>query len=470
MSDAPDARRARRWRGVRRPGLRTRVTLLFGLGGLGVSVLLAVITYTLADRYLIAQRERSAIRQTFLNARALRDELLAPGQDVPDALTGLELPQTSSVVFKRGDQWYSSSVSVGRSTVPRSMRRVVGAGTPAHQRIDVDGRRVLIVGLSVPAVDGTYFEVFSLTELGSTLDVIRDALIGAAAATTVVAMLFGFFASRRVLQPLAAVGATAVEIAEGDLSRRLEHSDDPDLGELTESFNRMVDALQTRIERDARFASSVSHELRSPLTTLAAASELIANHADELSPATRTAAEVLVGDVRRFQRLVQDLLELSRAESGVDEMEVEPVRLADLILHTSANTSGSTFTFDVDREVADVPILTDKRRVERIVTNLLENAQSHGEGIDRVGIARDGDTVLITIDDRGDGVAPEERERVFERFYRGAAAGRRDGSPGTGLGLALVAEHVRILGGSVTVREAPNGGARFEVTLPWRPA
>jgi two-component system, OmpR family, sensor histidine kinase MtrB len=455
---------------VRRPRLRTRVTVLFGLGGLGVSVLLAMITYTLADRYLVAQRERSAIRQTFLNARALRDDLLAPGQDVSDALTALELPQTSSVVFKQGDQWYSSSVSVGRSTVPRSMRVLVTGGTPAHQRVDVDGRRVLIVGLDVPAVDGTYFEVFSLAELGSTLDVIRDALIGAAAATTVVAMLFGFFASRRVLQPLAAVGATAVEIAEGDLARRLERSDDPDLGELTESFNRMVDALQARIERDARFASSVSHELRSPLTTLAAASELIAKHADEFSAGTRTAVEVLVRDVHRFQRLVQDLLELSRAESGVDEVSVEPVRFADLVLHTSAHTSGSTFTFDVDREVADVPLLTDKRRVERIVTNLLENAQSHGEGVERVGIARDGDWVCIAIDDRGPGVPAEDRERLFERFYRGAAAGRRDGSPGTGLGLALVAEHLRLLEGSVTVTDAPGGGARFEVRLPWSPA
>ncbi len=112
-------------------------------------------------------------------------------------------------------------------------------------------------------------------------------------------------------------------------------------------------------------------------------------------------------------------------------------------------------------------MLTDKRRVNRILTNLVENARNHGRGVRSVSLTRDGDCARIIVDDLGEGVPPAERERVFERFFRGAAAGRRDGNTGTGLGLALVAEHVRLLRGAVRVEEAvPPPGARFVVEFP----
>jgi two-component system sensor histidine kinase MtrB len=445
------------------------VIALFALGGLALSLLLALITYTLADRYLVAQRERSARRQTYLNARVLRQDLLTPGADVTTALAGLELPTNSSVVFRQGEKWFASSIAAGRTSIPPPLRASVRRGNAAQQRIELDGEPTLVVGVPIPTVEGEYFEVFRLEELDNTLGVIRQALVGAAAATTVLAALLGVWAGRRVLQPLAEVGSAAAEIAEGDLSRRLEDSGDPDLAELTDSFNRMVDALQARIERDARFASSVSHELRSPLTTLAAASELVANLRDELPPRSRDAIDVLRSDVDRFQRLVEELLELSRAEAQVDDLVPEPVRLGELLLHMTTSTPGRSFTIEIDPDVSETAILTEKRRLERILANLLENARSHGEGIERVTIGRVDDRVRIAIEDRGPGVAAAERQRIFERFYRGAAAGRRNAAAGTGLGLALVAEHARALGAVVFIEDG-RGGARFVVELPWRPA
>jgi signal transduction histidine kinase len=445
------------------------VIALFGLGGLALSLLLALITYTLADRYLVAQRERSARRQTYLNARVLRQDLLTPGADVTTALADLELPANSSAVFRQAEKWFASSIAVGRTSIPSPLRDLVGRGDAAHQRIELDGEPTLVVGVPLPTVEGEYFEVFRLEELDNTLGVIREALVGAAAATTVLAALLGVWASRRVLQPLAEVGSAAAEIAEGDLSRRLEDSGDPDLSELTHSFNRMVDALQARIERDARFASSVSHELRSPLTTLAAASELVANLREELPPRSRDAVDVLRSDVDRFQRLVEELLELSRAEAQVDDLVPEPVRLGELLLHMTTAAPGSSFTIEIDPEVSEIAILTEKRRLERILANLLENARSHGGGIERVTIGRFDDRARIAIEDRGPGVATAERQRVFERFYRGVAAGRRNAAAGTGLGLALVAEHARALGAVVYIEDG-RSGARFVVELPWRPA
>jgi two-component system, OmpR family, sensor histidine kinase MtrB len=113
-------------------------------------------------------------------------------------------------------------------------------------------------------------------------------------------------------------------------------------------------------------------------------------------------------------------------------------------------------------------VAVDKRRFERVMANLIENAANYGAGATRitVDLAIDAPQVEIGVEDAGPGINPLERERVFERFYRGSASGRRGTGTGTGLGLALVAEHVRLMGGQARVDDAPDGGARFVVTLP----
>jgi signal transduction histidine kinase len=281
------------------------------------------------------------------------------------------------------------------------------------------------------------------------------------------AALLGVWAARRVLSPLREVSATASAIAEGDLAQRLEVRGDADLEPLVGSFNRMVDALQQRVERDARFASDVSHELRSPLTTLRASAEVLDARASDLPAPMREPIELLGAEVLRFEQLVSDLLELARAEAGVDALEVESVNLGELVLHTVGITEGGDFVVEIDPRLAAAPVLTDKRRVSRIITNLVENARHHGRGVRSVSATRDDAGARIVVEDFGDGVPASERERVFERFFRGAAAGRRDSSSGTGLGLSLVSEHVRVLHGAVRIEDAtPGPGARFVIEFP----
>ena len=169
-----------------------------------------------------------------------------------------------------------------------------------------------------------------------------------------------------------------------------------------------------------------------------------------------------------FERLVSELLELARVDAGVDELELAPVNLGELVLHTVGfGEAGADYLVEIAPNVASQPVLTDKRRVSRILMNLVDNARDHGDGVRAVRVTRSGDTARFVVEDLGDGVRAEERERIFERFFRGAAAGRRAGGTGTGLGLALVAEHVRLLGGEVWVEDAvPAPGARFVVDLP----
>jgi signal transduction histidine kinase len=460
ISDRPvDVSRSRRAR-----GLRFRIVVTFALGGLALSVILAIVTYGLADRYLLRQREQSATRQAYLDARLLRDRLRAPETDVTSALDSLELAAGTSVVVHQAADWFGTSVAVGRNSLPLALRRAVLRGKPVHQRIDISGDPFLVVGLPISEADAGYFEVFSLAELDRTLAVIRNSLLAAAAATTIGAGLIGVWAGRRVLRPLREVSNAAGAIAGGDLSRRLPVGGDPDLAPLADSFNRMVDALQYRIERDTRFASDVSHELRSPLTTLVASADVLQTRRDELPERIRQPLDLVIEEIHRFERLVSELLELARVDAPVDPLTAEPVRLGELVLRAAADSEDPSFVVEIDPSLAEEPVLTDKRRLDRVLANLIENARTHGSGLRRIGVQRRDGVIRMEVDDCGSGVPDAERERIFERFFRGAAAGQRGRGDGTGLGLALVAEHVRVLEGRVWVEDVPGGsGARFIV-------
>ena len=267
-------------------GLRFRLVALFAIGGLVLASAFAVGTYSVAKRYLVAQRERSAQRQAFLNACALRNALGPAGDATPvaDALSTLEVPNGTTVVVRQDGTWYGTSVALGRDDVPATLRSLVREGGAGHQRTTTPAGVAIAVGVRMPSLGVDYFEIVVLNELASTLRVIRNTLLLVAALTTIAAALLGIWAARRVLRPLREVSDTASAIALGDMSQRLETTRDADLDPLVDSFNRMVDALQVRMERDARFASDVSHELRSPLTTLRARRPRCSKHAPRTCP------------------------------------------------------------------------------------------------------------------------------------------------------------------------------------------
>lgn len=457
-------------RGRSRRGLRFRITVWFAVGGLVISTALAFVMYEIADRYLVRQRERTATRQAYLDARLLRDSLRSTDTDPNEALASLQLPSSSSVVLQYRGRWYGTSVALSEDNLPDGLREVVGEGSPARQRVLVRDQPDLVVGVPIPEVDAGYYEVFSLAELDSTLGVIRTTVLLGAAATTLAMALLGFWVGRRTLRPVHEVSLAAATIAAGDLSTRLDAGGDPDLEPLADSFNAMVDALQERTERDTRFVSDVSHELRSPLTTLATAASVLERRRSEMPERARVSLDLLVAEIERFQRVVEELLELSRAEAGSDALDLQPVRLSDLVLHTVTRNDGAPPVIKIEPDVASTPLLTDKRRLERVLVNLLENARTHGGGATAVFVHRSNGQVRIAVDDDGPGVPPAERARVFERFFRGAASGRRGTTSGTGLGLALVAEHARAMHGRAWVEDAPGGGARFVLEVPWTPA
>jgi len=456
----------------KRFGLRARITMAFALGSLALSSLLAGTTYLVTRQTLLNTRENSVIERAYVNARILRNALESANPDVPRLLRSLQTPAGSRPVVRLRGDWIPLDFQFGQNAVPTGLRVEVAQGNPARIRFRLNGEPELAVGIPLNA-DAAYFEIVSLAELDSTLRSLSVALVSAAAVCTLLGTILGLMASRRTVKPLAEAALAAEAIAGGRLDTRLHVSDDRDLARLTESFNDMAAALQARVERDARFASDVSHELRSPLMTLSASLEILNSRRDEMPERARAALDLLTADMARFQSLVEDLLEISRVDAGAVRLHLDDVRVTEFV-HNVIAAGGHTVPVEAAPDTEPIVVRADKRRLMRALANLLDNAAIHGGGARRVVIEAeqsedplDPGWIRIAVDDDGPGVPPEERALIFERFARGTGAGRRGLGEGTGLGLSLVDEHVRLHGGRVWVEDPPDGrGARFVIELP----
>jgi signal transduction histidine kinase len=318
----------------------------------------------------------------------------------------------------------------------------------------------------IPSVDAEYYELFSLAELTKTLDLLERSLAAGVVGAAIVAAALGRAAANRLVRPLRPMADAAEGIAAGALDTRMDVPADRDLRRFTEAFNSMAEALEERVDREARFAADVSHELRSPLTAVMAAMEVIDRRRTELPPQVIEAFTVLSDKIDLFRQMVLDLLEISRVDAGTADMSEDVIDLRHL-LRRVADLHGVT---DVPIDMAEgVPahVVGDRRRIVQALGNIVDNARRYAGGITRVGASTPTDGWLrIEIDDAGPGIASEERTAVFGRFARGTAGLSAGSASGTGLGLALVVEHVRLHGGRVTVDDAPGGGARFIIELP----
>ena len=458
-----------------RLGLRSRLMATFALGALSLSVLMGALVYFTARHTLIVEQQGAALRQAYANAALLRNALAASIPSVDAEVTSLDTGRSTASLLNDDGRWFSTSLSISRSTLPPSLRTEVRQGHVATVTASQGSSPLLMVGVPIPAVRSSYYLVVDLSDLEHTLRVLLAALAAAAAVTTVLGALVGLLASRRTMRPLTEVSAAAAAIAAGDLTTRLPvDRRDPDLGALSTSFNAMVDQLEDRIERDARFTSDVSHELRSPLTTLAASLEVLESARGDLPQRADRAVALMAGDLRRFQRMVADLLEISRLDAGSGDLALDEVVAGELVRQCVAAAShdlpdADRPTMRISTDAESSVLFTDKRRVERIITNLLENARLYAGGATEVSVATVATEpwLTITVADAGPGIAVDERSKVFDRFYRGVTSGRRGTTDGSGLGLALVAEHVRRLGGAVRIDDGPGGvGTAFVITLP----
>jgi two-component system sensor histidine kinase MtrB len=282
---------------------------------------------------------------------------------------------------------------------------------------------------------------------------------------------------RQVVSPVRDAARIAEQFTKGDFSQRMEIKSTDEIAKLGTSFNEMALSLESQISRlenlsrvQQRFVSDVSHELRTPLTTLRMASEVIYSHRSGFDPTLSRSAELLIAQLDRFERLLEELLEVSRFDAEVAVLEAVEFDVIPLIARCISDV-GSTgadhpISIDMDPELEQVVIRADIRRVERIMRNLLSNALDHADGKPvKVEIIETPTEIAIGVRDYGEGLDANSLHRVFDRFWR-ADPSRSRVRGGTGLGLSIALEDARLHNGELDAWGRPGLGAHFVLTLP----
>jgi two-component system sensor histidine kinase MtrB len=349
-----------------------------------------------------------------------------------------------------------------------------GAGVPARVPAMVVGAPVVVQRSS--DAFGIYL-IFPLTTEQNTLAVVQQTLLLGGAALALALGLIAFLVATAVLRPIRRASAVAAKLASGDLTERMPVRGAAELTSMADSFNGMAEAIRIQIRQleefgtlQRRFTSDVSHELRTPLTTVRMAADTLHESRDDFPPHLARASELMVDELDRFESLLSDLLEVSRYDAGMAELQLDSVDVRTCVMDcvvaagpVAATTGVRIITHLPDDEVV---AQVDQTRLERIVRNLINNAVDHAEGGPvEVEMAADDDALAIAVTDHGVGLKPGEAGLVFNRFWR-ADPSRQRRTGGTGLGLAISLEDARLHGGWLQAWGSPGDGARFRLTVP----
>jgi signal transduction histidine kinase len=445
------------------PRLRVRVAVAFVLVTGLLSGALAAGTYLIVRATLLGDSLDRAEREARFGLELAAD--LSGRADLQQFVDAFARRGVDAIVIAGGRRIVSDA---GVSPpIPVSIRDIVVSGHLGAVRLDVRSTPYLIVGGRPPGSSLQLYLLFSEAGQADDLATLRTVLAGGFLVAVVASTIVGWLVAGRTLAPVGRASRAARSLAEGLLDTRLPVEGGDEFATLAASFNEMADALEGTIralraagERERRFTGDVAHELRTPLTALVSEAGLLAERLDELPPDSRSVAAMLVADVGRLRRLVDDLIEISRLDARAEPVRRDPVELGGLVRSIVRSRWPDV---RVDLATHRVDVTSDPRRIERIVGNLIDNAVRHGGGDAQVLVgARDG-TAIVEVADHGPGIPPEAMPHVFERFFK---ADRSRAGGGTGLGLAIALENARALGAELTVRDREGGGVAFVLRLP----
>jgi two-component system sensor histidine kinase MtrB len=379
-----------------------------------------------------------------------------------------------------------SSNLINPKSLPQKLRKEVATSAEVKyayanvkQKSGIE-EQSLVVGKRVSIPSGGRYEmyiVFSLANQQTTLELIKNSLYFYGFALILLIALITFVVVRQVVRPVREAARIATQFTQGDFSQRMEVKSDDEMATLAHSYNEMALSIEQQITRlenlsrvQQRFVSDVSHELRTPLTTLRMASEVIYNQRTSFDPIVARSSELLSAQIGRFERLLEDLLEISRFDAEVASLDAADFDLVALVKRCVKDFElGDIDTHSgirIESEEPVVQIEADIRRVERILRNLISNALDHADGKEIVlTIVATETEVGIGVRDFGSGLDESALIRVFDRFWREDPSRARIRG-GTGLGLSIALEDARLHNGELDAWGRPGKGAHFVLTLP----
>jgi two-component system sensor histidine kinase BaeS len=427
------------------------------------TAVVAVIVTALVAVPVAVRTVNNQIRTELGEKSALAVELLATEKQPARERIVAQLRQDGIAVYliRRG--------RIDRNGVPPRIVQEVAGGTLVNTRGLVNGRMAFIAGRPLSGVDSGVV-LTKQVATGTAAKVLAGVWV-ALLAGLLGGVLAGALLARFIARPIRRAAAAAGRLSAGDRSVRLAVRPPAEAADLAEALNRLAAALQTSEGRERDFLLSVSHELRTPLSTIKGYAEALADGVVGAEGAPKAGATMLA-EAERLDRLIADLLVLSRLEAADLPLDVVPVDLVDLV-RSAAEAWAPRCIPDGPRllvELADTPVIvdTDPGRIRQVVDGLCENAlRIVPPGAPLVLAARPGQYGgIVEIRDGGPGFTDDDLAVAFERGalnqrYRGVR------KVGSGLGLALAARLVARLGGHIEAGHAPEGGARFTVTIPY---
>ena len=445
-----------------------------------------VRAYTQASDGLLFARNQPGINQPpGLNSEAMAISIVASLQPSPQTITDYGVAITAQQNLSTPASWAAVPSSLDYQGLPASVRQTSSGRdkVPTLRFVSMPFPHQgspKTTGILYAAPFGSYYELyyfFSLDQLQNELYLVQRTLALVGLALVFLLAGIAWLVTRWVVVPVARAAQGAQLLSTGRLSERLAVRGNDEVAALATSFNEMAASLQEKMREleelsqvQRQFVSDVSHELRTPLTTIRMAADLLFESREQLEVSAARSAELLQGQLGRFESLLGDLLEISRYDANAATLEAELVDICDVVRQSAdvaqhlAGRRGARIEFRLPAE----PCLAemDRRRVERILRNLLCNAVEHGEGRDVVVTsAADRDAVAVAVRDFGVGLAPGEEHLVFDRFWRADPARART-TGGTGLGLAIAREDAMLHGGWLEAWGEPSKGSVFRLTLP----
>jgi signal transduction histidine kinase len=346
------------------------------------------------------------------------------------------------------------------------------AGDPAVASLDPGNSAELTVTgeddefLAVAAEAGRYTVIAgrTLDTVSESTEVVTNLLVIGLPILLAVAALTTWLVVGRALAPVESIRREVDAISSADLDRRVPSpAGDDEIARLATTMNNMLERLERGQARQRRFVADASHELRSPVASIRQHAEVAQAHPE--STTVGALAETVAAENLRVERLVDDLLLLTRADEHTLQLQQRPVDLDDLVFEEARLLrEGTSLRIDTTR-VSAGRVSGDRAALWRALRNLGDNAVRHANAQVAFALAVQDGAVVLDVDDDGPGISAADRQRVFERFVRLDDARARDAG-GSGLGLAIVSEVVGAHRGTISIGSSTLGGARFEVRLP----
>ena len=458
--------------------MRVRLALLAALLLCLIQLVLSIAFYGFTSNWLYQQVDQSLMTTATQIVAALHD---GEQLEADDLRFQFDVGNQATAAFLREQRFFIRAIDLSTGEILNGstfydvpVTEQARSSTANFETLDAtsdDGTRIRVYTL--PLEEGAQLALQigqSLDEVSQTLAQILRLLLLMLVLTALLALVSGWFLANRALIPVNAITHTAQEIGEKDLSRRIAMNlPDDELGQLAQTFNRMLDRIEGAFHRKRQFTADAAHELRTPLSIMQTGLEVVLSQ-----PRTAADYHTTLGTMReevlRLSQLTTHLLMLARADAHTLTLERRPVDLS-LLLHTITDQvalAAEQKQISLQRDIPpNIRLKADEDRLVQLVLNLLENAVKYtpAGGSITVKLGESNGEVNFSVADTGIGIAPQHLPHIFDRFYRADKARSRQ-QGGVGLGLAIAQQITQLHGGNIAVVSQLGVGSEFTVTLP----